>query len=107
ELHEKYFDGLGIRFTFKKNLRRSVIFGRHDLVQDAPISRLDALICRNTLMYFNAELQSKVLRNFHFALSDHGFMLLGKAETLLTRGDLFAPLDLKNRLFQKVTSSPL
>jgi two-component system CheB/CheR fusion protein len=32
-----------------------VIFGRNDLVQDAPISRIDLLVCRNTLMYFNAE----------------------------------------------------
>ena len=37
----------------------SVIFGRHDLMQDAPISRIDLLVCRNTLMYFNAETQAQ------------------------------------------------
>ena len=47
------------RYVFHKDLRRSVIFGRHDLVQDAPISRLDLLVCRNTLMYFNAETQAR------------------------------------------------
>ena len=45
--------------TFRKDLRRTVIFGRNDLVQDAPISRIDLLICRNTLMYFNAETQTR------------------------------------------------
>ena len=47
---------------FRKDLRRSVIFGRHDLIQDAPISRIDLLVCRNTLMYFNAETQARILR---------------------------------------------
>jgi two-component system CheB/CheR fusion protein len=55
---EKYFERTDTRFSFRKDLRRSVIFGRHDLIQDAPISRVDLLTCRNTLMYFNSEAQS-------------------------------------------------
>src|SRR5206468_3664476 len=80
---------------------RAVIFGRHDLVQDAPISRLDLLTCRNTLMYLNAEAQSKILARFHFALNDHGLLFLGKAEMLLTYGSLFSPVDLRSRVFAK------
>ena len=83
---------------FRKDLRRSVIFGRNDLVQDAPISRIDLLVCRNTLMYFNAETQARSSR-FHFALNDAGYLFLGKAEMLLTHGDLFMPVDLKRRIF--------
>src|SRR5215471_21363399 len=68
---ERYFDqgngGTG-SYTFRSDLRRSVIFGRHDLVQDAPISRLDLLLCRNTLMYFNAETHQRILERFNFAL---------------------------------------
>ena len=56
-------------YVFHKDLRRSVIFGRHDLVQDAPISRVDLLVCRNTLMYFNGETQARILARFHFALN--------------------------------------
>jgi len=102
ELVSKYFEEAGSRFVFRKDLRRSVIFGRHDLVQDAPISRLDLLICRNTLMYFNAQLQRRILRNFHFALNDPGLLMLGKAETLLTHKELFTPVDLRHRVFTKV-----
>src|SRR5262245_8234555 len=58
ELVEKYFEKANGRYVFRKDLRRSVIFGRNDLVQDAPISRIDLLVCRNTLMYFNAETQA-------------------------------------------------
>ena len=78
-------------YVVDKDLRRAVIFGRNDLVQDAPISRVDLLVCRNTLMYFNAETQDRVLRRFHFALKDSGVLFLGKAETLLTRSRALRP----------------
>ena len=79
------------RYAFHKDLRRSVIFGRHDLIQDAPISRIDLLSCRNTLMYFNAETQARILERFHFALNERGFLFLGKAETLLTYNSTLRP----------------
>ena len=105
-LRERYFEPVNGRYVFRSDLRRSVIFGRHDLVQDAPISRLDLLVCRNTLMYFNAETQTKVMSRFHFALNGHdngeGYLFLGRAEMLLTQSSLFTPLDLKCRVFAKV-----
>jgi two-component system CheB/CheR fusion protein len=83
-------------------LFRRVIFGRHDLVQDAPIYKIDLLICRNTLMYFNSETQSKILDRFHFALNNGGFLFLGKAEMLFSRNNLFSHLELKQRIFTKI-----
>jgi hypothetical protein len=50
-----------------------VIFGRNDLVKDAPISRVDLLVCRNTLMYMNAETQRSVLGRIEIRL----FLLQG------------------------------
>jgi two-component system CheB/CheR fusion protein len=106
-LREKYFETQNRRFVFRADLRRSIIFGRNDLVQDAPISRVDWLICRNTLMYFNAETQAKILSRFHFALTDSGLLFLGKAEMLLIHTDLFVPVDLKRRFFRKVPRTPV
>jgi len=102
DLVHRYFDERGDRFALRPGLRRAVIFGRHDLVRDPPISRISLLVCRNTLMYFTTEIQSRILSRFHFALTDDGLLLLGKAETLLTRSELFAPLDLRRRLFRKI-----
>jgi hypothetical protein len=53
-------------------------------------------------MYFNAETQSRILVRFHFALNNGGFMVLGKAEMLLTHSSIFTPVDLKKRVFAKV-----
>jgi two-component system CheB/CheR fusion protein len=102
ELLERYFERNGADYIFSKELRRSVIFGRHDLLQDAPISRIDLLVCRNTLMYLNSETQAHVLARFSFALREGGFLLLGKAEMLLAHSNLFTAIDLKSRVFQKV-----
>jgi two-component system, chemotaxis family, CheB/CheR fusion protein len=101
ELLTKYFEKVDGLNLFRKDLRRQVIFGRHDLINDAPISRIDLLTCRNTLMYLNGETQARVLSRLHFALNDGGFLLLGRAETLMAHGHSFVAVDLKRRLSRK------
>ncbi len=104
EYRNKYFTHANNGdYTFNSDLRRAVIFGQHDLVQDVPISRLDLLVCRNTLMYFNAETQGRILARFHFALVDGGILFLGKAEMLITHANIFSALDVKYRFFSKVS----
>ena len=106
ELREKYFEPSPQGPAFSKELRRAVIFGRNDLVQDAPISHVDLLSCRNTLMYFNADTQAQILRRLHFALRPDGFLFLGKAEMLLSHSAHFRPVELRRRFFTKVTPEP-
>jgi two-component system, chemotaxis family, CheB/CheR fusion protein len=101
ELLSKHFERLDGRYFVRKDLRRQVIFGRHDLINDAPISHIDLLTCRNTLMYLNGETQARVIARLHFALNEGGFLLLGRAETLMAHGQNFVPVDLKGRLSRK------
>jgi two-component system CheB/CheR fusion protein len=103
----KYFEREDNKYVFNKDLRRALIFGRHDLMQDAPISRIDLLTCRNTVMYFNAEVQAGILSRFHFAIRDGGFLLLGKAEMIFAHTGLFLPLELRRRVFVKVARPSL
>src|SRR5579859_7280099 len=105
---DRYFEPLeNGTAAVRKDLRRQLIFGRHDLVQDAQISRIDLLACRNTLMYFNAETQARILARFHFALNDGGVMYLGRAETMLAQRGTFAPVDLKRRISVKLSRPDL
>jgi two-component system CheB/CheR fusion protein len=106
-LREKYFEADGAHYLLRSDLRRSIIFGRHDLFQDAPISRIDLLISRNTLMYFESEAQARILARLHYALTEKGYLFLGKAEMLLRRSELFSPVDLKHRVFTKVPKDTL
>ena len=100
EQRETYFEPDGGLLRFRADLRPSLIFGRHDLLQDAPISRVVLLVCRNVLMYFTAETQTHVLERFSFALHEHGLLMLGKAEMLLTQSQLFTPVSLSQRIFR-------
>ena len=101
ELRDKYFEKNGGQFSFRPDLRRRVIFGRHDITRDAPISRLDLLVCRNTLMYFNVETQAQVIDRFHFALREGGDLFLGKAEMLLSDSERFEVVSMRQRMFRR------
>ena len=102
DLLERYFVRENDRFVFDKDLRRSVIFGRHDLIQDAPISRVNILICRNTLMYFNTEAQNRILARFHFALWPGRGAVSRQGGDDVHPSQRFAPIDLRRRVFKKI-----
>ncbi|MEV0114216.1 CheR family methyltransferase [Streptomyces sp. NPDC050844] len=101
ELRDKYFERHGGHYVFRPDLRRRVIFGRHDITRDAPISRLDLLVCRNTLMYFNVEAQTQIVDRFHFALREGRYLFLGKAEMLLSDGERFEAISIRQRIFRR------
>jgi two-component system CheB/CheR fusion protein len=106
ERASRFFERDGDSGVFRSDLRRALIFGRHDLVQDPPISRIDVVACRNTLMYFTAEVQTKILASFHFALNPEGFLFLGKSEALVSRTQMFQVVDLRQRILRKDGTSP-
>ena len=101
ELRERYFQVANSGFGFRKDLRRCVIFGRNDLHHDPPISRVDLLFARNTLMYFGSDVQERILGNFYFALNRGGYLVVGKAEALQSGRRLFSAFDMKRRIFVK------
>jgi two-component system CheB/CheR fusion protein len=105
-LLEEYFERTSSHYVFQRELRKCVIFGRHDVVRDAPISRIDLLLCRNLLIYLETETQNVVLPRLHYALAKEGFLFLGKAETQLGRSRLFEPLDPRHRIFVKLAREP-
>lgn len=100
ELLSKYFEKIEQRYVFDFKLRSTLVFGRHNLAINAPMSKIDLLVCRNVLIYFNLQTQATVLVRFHFALTNKGFLFLGKSESL-ANNNLFNPVSLKHRIFAK------
>ena len=98
---DRFFEPVPLGFQFRNDCRRSIIFGHHDITSDAPISRLDLLVCRNVLMYFVAETQRRALGRFHYALQPRGVLFLGKAETIFSHNDLFTAIDMPMRIFRR------
>jgi chemotaxis methyl-accepting protein methylase len=91
-------------YTIKKEIREMVVFANQNVVSDPPFTKLDILCCRNLLIYFRAQLQSKLLPLFHYALNDKGLLLLGSAESIGNFSHLFVPVNHKARLYQRINN---
>ncbi|HKW24912.1 MAG TPA: CheR family methyltransferase [Terriglobales bacterium] len=100
EWRERYFSG-SARLRINREQRRLVIFGRSNLIVDAPISHCHLIVCRNLLIYFDTATQKQILGRMHYALEPGGVLFLGKAESKLSESHLFRPLNLRWRLFQR------
>jgi two-component system, chemotaxis family, CheB/CheR fusion protein len=97
----RYFAKTDSGCQISKIIREMCVFARHDLTKDPPFSRLDLISCRNVLIYIGAAAQRRIVANFHYALADTGFLLLGKSESLTASADLFTLADKKVRIFAK------
>ena len=105
-LARKYFTRDAHGFVPASVIRRSITFGRHDLVRDVPISRLQLIVCRNTLMYLDPPTQAKILERFSSSLETGGVLFLGGAEMpSLAHPRLFEPLSLQHHVFTKAAAT--
>jgi two-component system CheB/CheR fusion protein len=74
-------------YRARRELRECVLFAVHDLLKDAPFSRLDLFTCRNLLIYLSAEAQKAAFQIAHFALKPEGWLFIGTSETVDDEGD--------------------
>jgi two-component system CheB/CheR fusion protein len=86
-------------YRVRRELRESVLFAVHDVLQDSPFSRQDLVTCRNLLIYLNREAQARVFATLHFALVPHGKLFIGSSETMDDGSPMFTVLDKKHRIY--------
>ena len=88
-------------YQISQTLRESIVFAPHNLLRDAPFTRLDLVTCRNLLIYFQPPAQKTVLTLFHFALKTGGFMFLGSSESPGGLLDEFDVIDEHAKIYRK------
>lgn len=88
-------------YEVKRHIRSMVLFAQHDVVLDPPFTKLDLIVCRNVLIYFDNRLQRRLLPLFHYSLNPHGFMVLGSSETVGRLNHLFSPTQGKLRFYKR------
>src|SRR3954468_10593370 len=98
----RWFVREGDTYCVVKELREMCIFSQHNVIKDAPFSKLDLVSCRNLLIYLNAELQNRVIPLFHFALLPDRFLFIGNSENVTRHAKMFAPIDRRARIFRKL-----
>lgn len=104
DLVDKYFLRNGNSFQVVKSIKEIVVFARQDLVKDPPFSKLDLISCRNLLIYFENQLQKRIIPLFHYVLNNHGYLMLGKSESIGLYSDLFVPVDKRWKIYKRVGS---
>ena len=101
ERRQRFFIADGASYVVAKEVRDLCIFSPHSVIRDPPFSRIDLVSCRNLLIYFGPDAQAQVIPTFHYALRPDGYLFLGTSENISSFGDLFAPLDKKQRIFRR------
>lgn len=85
-LRQRYFsqkDGLS---RISDEVKRHVDFIHMNLLDEAKVSLLgtmDVILCRNVIIYFDAETKKRVIKTFHDKLVPGGYLLLGHSESLI------------------------
>jgi len=90
-------------YRVRREVRETVLFAAHDLLKDAPFSRIDLISCRNLLIYLNRDAQDRLLDIFHFALRQDGLLFLGTSESVEDGSPLFEVVDKKHRIYRRKT----
>jgi two-component system, chemotaxis family, CheB/CheR fusion protein len=104
-IRERYFEQTGRTYQVKKSLRQNMVFAVQNVIEDPPFSRVDLISCRNLLIYFNRDVQRRVLEIFHYALRTNGRLFLGKSESIELHKELFSDLDKKARIYLRTETT--
>jgi len=96
----RFFTKKTAAYKIKDEIRRMIVFAVQDIIKDPPFTKLQMISCRNVMIYFDAELQKKVLAIFHYALKPGGVLYLGSSETIGDHADLFSVVDRKWKIFK-------
>lgn len=86
-----------------KSLKQNIVFSIHNLAIDRSFNEFQLILCRNVLIYFNQNLQNKVISLFYESLCPFGFLALGNKESLLfsDKQKKFTDVDKREKIFIK------
>jgi two-component system, chemotaxis family, CheB/CheR fusion protein len=103
----RYFLRTGDAYQVVPDIRQMVVFAHHNVIKDAPFTRVDFITCRNLLIYLQPAAQQKVLSLFHFALKRGGGLFLGPSESAGPIARDFETIDKHWRLYRKQTDAKM
>ena len=102
----RFFNKDDAGYKVKKEIRDMVVFAVQNVIKDPPFTKIDLLSCRNLLIYLEAEAQTRLIPNFHYALKNAGVLFLSTSESISGHPDLFASIDRKWK-FYRAKHAPL
>lgn len=89
---QKFFIRKNDNYVINKDIRKMIVFAPQNVFQDPPFGKLDMIVCRNVMIYFQPVLQKNLFSIFNSALKNGGFLFLGKSETSGEFSEVFIPI---------------
>lgn len=88
-----------------RSLRNNIVFAPHNLASDQSFNEFQLILCRNVLIYFNQDLQNRVMNLFYESLCMFGVLGLGSKESLLftDKQKCFEAIDNRQKVFMKIS----
>ena len=108
EMIQKYFKSFQDGFMISEDVKRMVTFSRLNLLDEkavAGVGPVDAVFCRNVLIYFDKPTQKKVVEAFAKALRPGGYLFLGHAESIIRLTDMYEPFITPKAIYYKVKNA--
>jgi two-component system CheB/CheR fusion protein len=96
----RFFVKTNNHYRINAEIREMVVFAPQNVIKDPPFTKLDIITCRNMLIYIDSDLQNKLVSLFHYSLNQKGILILGSAETLGNKNELFNTIDSKLHIYQ-------
>jgi len=92
---------------YDQSLKKNLVFAEHNLVTDSVFAEVNLIICRNVLIYFNKELQNRVINLFYDSLINGGYLGLGSKETIqfTKKSDSFEVINKNEKIYKKKITS--
>lgn len=103
----RHFRKVGDEFQVVSELRNMVVFAAHDVLNDAPFTKLDLVTCRNLLIYLHPNAQERALSVMLFGLKTGGVLFLGPSESTGQLEPSFEPLNRHWKIYRKRRDTPL
>ncbi|WP_297440264.1 PAS domain S-box protein [Sulfurimonas sp.] len=98
---EKYFIALEDGYKANDTLRSQIIFSHHDILSDQPFLKQDLIICRNFMIYINADIQTELFKIFYHSLKEDGLLFLGSSETALLSAEYFREIAAQSKIYKR------
>ena len=97
----RFFTEVDGGYRISKTIRDACIFSCHNVLADAPFSRIDFISCRNLMIYLEPVVQQKIMPLLHYALKPAGILWLGNSETVGSYRNLFEAEDSRHRIYSR------
>ncbi|GAA4733007.1 chemotaxis protein CheB [Flavisolibacter ginsenosidimutans] len=103
-LARRYFVQQDGQVVIHPQLRKQIVFARHNILKDPPFIKNDLITCRNMLIYMNSILQRRVFSTLQFSLNTGGHLFLGPSEIPASVRDGLQEINGKWKIYRKISA---